>query len=446
LIRASAAALILLIGIAIASCNALRAAPFPEVNRDKLKISLTRSACYGTCPDYKVTIDGHGGVVFSTREDSVPGAAEVHREYNPFPYVVAPGKRAYSIDSEIVDALVEEFKEANFFALKDEYSAAITDNPTYVLEIDTGNGRKQVVDYVGEKVGMPPVVTELQNAVDESAQTARWVHGADGLVDALAQEGFDFHSEDAARMLVLSIEEGGDRMLLDLVRRGAPLDLSISRGPYGAGGTYGTVALLTSIREGRAPLFKELASRGWLQRTNEQEVANAFVESSAGCSSELAQAVVESGISIDVPSSHTTDAISSDGRETALSSLGQSYSCDDEASRLRVARRLLALGANPNHRDDAGKTAIFGVEDLALLNLLLASGADARVVDNQGGSAIFDTWTDEIVLRLLEVGASAKGRYYDGKNLWEQMKERPMPKVKAWLAKHPAELAEARSQ
>jgi hypothetical protein len=206
------------------------------------------------------------------------------------------------------------------------------------------------------------------------------------------------------------------------------------------------VALLTSIREGRAPLFRALVAGGWLKRANGQTVADAFVESGAGCRAELANAAVEAGIPVDVISSHGGDAIMSQGGETALTSLASSHSCDDEGARLDAAARLLALGANPNHRDDAGETAIFDIENLDLLNLLLRKGADPTAKNKQGSSAVFGSWSDEIVLRLLEAGASAKGRYFDDKNLWEQMQARPMPKVKAWLANHPAQLAAAKAK
>jgi hypothetical protein len=427
------------------SCRQADAAPFPTVDRGKLRISLTRSACYGTCPDYKVTIDGRGHVIFSTREDSLPGAPEARREFNPFPYVVAPGRREYRVDPKLVDALLQKFRDANFFELKDDYSAQITDNPTYAVVVDTGNGKKQVIDYVGRKAGMPAVVTQLEDAVDEVAQTGRWVSGANGLVEALEKERFDFHSEEAAQILVRSIETGGDQTHVELISRGAPLELPSPGGPYRTKGPFGSVALLTSIREGRATLFKELVRRGWLKRTNSQQVADTFVQSAAGCNPELADAAIAAGISVDTPSSHGGDGFLSEGGDSALGSLAQSYSCDDEMNRLGTASRLLELGANPNQRDDAGKTAIFGVENLELLNLLLANGANTEAIDNKGNSSVYDTWTDEIVLRLLQAGASLKGSY-EGKTLWEQMKERPMPKVKAWLADHPAALAAAKSK
>lgn len=441
----SAKAILIILGLEAAACQQMGSAHFPPVDREKLTISLTRSACYGTCPDYKVTIDGRGRVLFSTREDSLPGASKAHREFNPFPYVVAPGRREYWVDPKLVDALLQKFRHANFFSLKDNYSAQITDNPTYALEVDTGNGKKQVIDYVGRKAGMPAVVTQLEDAVDEVAQTGRWVRGDNGLVETIEKEGFDFHSEEAVRILVRSIETGGDQTHVDLISRGAPLELPSPGGPYGTKGPYGSVALLTAIWEGRATLFGELVRRGWLKRTNSKQFADTFVQSAAGCNPELADAAIAAGISVDVASSHGGDGFLSEGGDSALGSLAQSYNCDDEMKRLRTASRLLALGANPNQRDDAGKTAIFGVDNLELLNLLLANGADPRAIDNKGNSAVFDSWTDEIVLRLLQTGASLKGSY-EGKTLWEKMKERPMPKVKAWLADHPAALAAAKAK
>lgn len=84
-----------------------------------------------------------------------------------------------------------------------------------------------------------------------------------------------------------------------------------------------------------------------------------------------------------------------------------------------------------------GRTAIYGVENLDLLNLLLSHGADATVKDKDGRSMVFGSWTDAIVLRLLEAGASPVGRYdYDNKTLAQQAKDRRMPKVSQWLAAH----------
>jgi hypothetical protein len=48
------------------------------------------------------------------------------------------------------------------------------------------------------------------------------------------------------------------------------------------------------------------------------------------------------------------------------------------ADRIATARRLLARGANPNHRDSLGHTPLFEVVNPDMVNLLLAHGAERR--------------------------------------------------------------------
>jgi hypothetical protein len=43
--------------------------------------------------------------------------------------------------------------------------------------LSVGGRTKTVTDYVGEQVGMPVVITDLENAVDEAAGTERWIKG-----------------------------------------------------------------------------------------------------------------------------------------------------------------------------------------------------------------------------------------------------------------------------
>lgn len=428
----------------LAGCQGTKAAPFPAIDRDKLQITLTRTACFGTCPDYKVTINGNGHVIFTTREaptDEATDALSAHHRFATMSYVVAPGRHEDQIDPEAVDRLIEQFREAGFFSLKSEYSAQITDNPTYVLEIDTGHGRKKVLDYVGREIGMPKAVTDLEDAVDKAAGTARWVHGANGLVEDLQSEGFDFHSPASARILLAATKDGGDDTLEGLVQRGAPLEQSAGKA------TFGSIIILAAIENGRVPLFNALVERAWLGRTNRAEVSSAFASSAAGCSPKLVDAAVAAGVPVDATTNREHDErMASDGNETALASLGHAYICDNEADLLQTAERLLAKGADPNKRDGKGETALYGVENKEVLALILAHGANAKVVDNEGNSAVFGTWEDEIVLRLLQAGASPKGHYFDGHTLLEQMKRYPMPKAKGWLEAHPEVLALANSK
>lgn len=389
-------------------------------------------------------IHGDGRVVFATDGEATDVVAEVHRENAFYSGVLVRGQHEDMIDTGDVDALVQAFRDAHFFGLRDEYVAEITDNPTYVLTIDTGHGRKSVTDYVGGSVGMPSAVSRLEDEVDRVAGAARWVRGAEGLVEALAATGFDFQSDEATALALNGTQDADDSTLVALVERGAPLEMRLpDLDPLEHSPDYAGSALLRdAISYGKPRLFQALLQRGWLERLGSADANAAFARDAAGCNPEMVEAAISAGVAIDPPparrrqSSHADDG-SEDHESSALASLATSYRCRDEAARIATADRLLAHGADPNRRNAIGQTAIFAVENLRLLNLLLENGADARVLDYDGNSAVFESWTDAVVLRLLQAGASPVGRYYDGKTLTEQMRVRSMPMTAVWLATHP---------
>lgn len=410
---------------------------FPSVDRDKLTITLQRSACYGLCPDYSVTIHGDGRVVFSTGAEAIDAVSTIHRTMSFSRGVLVPGRHEDRIDTAAVDALVQEFREVHFFSLRNEYRAEVTDSPTYVLMIDTGNGRKTVVDYVGESAGMPPAVTQLEDDVDRVARTARWITGGEGLVEALAETGFDFHSAQASELAVNGVRTASDTTLVALVERGAPLDLRLSDFNASAqpADRVGSGLLRDAIRYGKTGLFEALIQRGWRDRLGLPAASRVFAQSGAGCSPAMVDVAIAAGVTVDPPPARQRPMDHADlqppslddARESsALANLAASYLCRDEPTRVATAARLLAHGADPNRRNTEGKTAIFGVENMQLLNLLLDRGADPRVLDVDGNSAVFETWTDAIVLRLLQSGASPVGHYFDGSTLDEQTRRRSM--------------------
>ena len=139
--------------------------PFPEyegkpAQRKSLLITLQRTVCYGTCPAYVLRIHGDGKVEFDAQR-----------------YVAAEGRHTAVIDQKTVDALVDQFRNADFFSLSREYRYGVTDNPTYIVSISIGGKTRQVIDYVGEREGMPAVVTRLEKAIDKAANAELWING-----------------------------------------------------------------------------------------------------------------------------------------------------------------------------------------------------------------------------------------------------------------------------
>jgi hypothetical protein len=111
--------------------------PFPKGEPAETSITLERSACYGTCPDYRVTVHGDGLVQFDTSDDHFRGtAAEVHLEYNGH-NVLLPGPHTARIDPAVVAKLLDRFQAAHFFGLKNEYSYGATDASTQMVTVES---------------------------------------------------------------------------------------------------------------------------------------------------------------------------------------------------------------------------------------------------------------------------------------------------------------------
>ncbi len=137
--------------------------PAPAVRPDsKVVITLQRMGCYGRCPSYVVMV--------STESIVFDGGS----------FVAAPGKHTGGVDPNAVRDLAKKFVAADFYSMDSSYEASVTDNPAYIVSIEIDGHKKEVVDYVGSWVGMPEVITDLEDDVDALAQTQRWIKGSDG--------------------------------------------------------------------------------------------------------------------------------------------------------------------------------------------------------------------------------------------------------------------------
>jgi Domain of unknown function (DUF6438)/Gram-negative bacterial TonB protein C-terminal len=138
--------------------------PFPEIQDwNSLRMTLQRTACFGSCPAYTVEVSGDGSVVFSPVTSTW----------------LYPVKQYSHISHEAVSEMLDVFRKVDYFSLEDEYRYAVTDNPTYVTSISFDRHTKSVVDYVGEEAGMPHDVAELELAIDRLAGTEGWIKGKD---------------------------------------------------------------------------------------------------------------------------------------------------------------------------------------------------------------------------------------------------------------------------
>ena len=121
---------------------------------EDVEISLERTVCFGFCPDYTVTVFGDGTVVYEGRN-----------------YVAVEGEQRGQISQEQVRELVDEFYKARFFSMTDRYEQSVTDLPSQTTSITIDGETKTVYRY-----GFGPTrLAELEDKIDEIAQTEKWV-------------------------------------------------------------------------------------------------------------------------------------------------------------------------------------------------------------------------------------------------------------------------------
>lgn len=405
------------------------------VEKGDVLITLERTGCLGPCPEYKVTIQGDGRVQFTA--DTAPENGYQH--LSRWNGVLVPGTHEARVPPEAVAALVRQFEAANFWRIKHAYRQMSVDDPTYIVSLRMGSRAKTVEDHSGIEVGMPHAVRGLEDAIDQVAGTDRWITGNVDLISWFEQSGFNFRSAEAAEIAAAGEgQRAPEAMVLALIDRGAPLDSPVVIAYPGPPQTEmaGVALIRYSMRRVHLELFKRVVKDGWLDRAGKTSVAELFAASAAGCSPTMVDAVAEAGIDIDVGMPGSSGPTPEATGRTALANLTQACN-DDGAMPIQTAERLLAHGADPNHRDSLGRTTLYGVEDLELLNVLLAHGADARAKSLKGESLVFGSWGEDIILRLLEAGASPAGTDTWGSTLAELAQMRNMPQVKRWLAAHP---------
>jgi hypothetical protein len=134
-----------------------------------LALTLERTACYGTCPVYKVIVGADNKIIF----DGIK-------------YTKVEGKAEDVLNSEKKKLLIDEINKSGFFSLKDSYGisegsfncpgGAATDNPTVKLTVKLNDKEKTIVHYLGCSYAnepdlprrvFPEELYTLENKIDE---------------------------------------------------------------------------------------------------------------------------------------------------------------------------------------------------------------------------------------------------------------------------------------
>jgi hypothetical protein len=133
--------------------------PFPEIeDLSAVRIILERLGCYGECPSYRVELRGDGSSTFFG-----------------YSFVRAVGEHHDTVNREEFARLVQLFRQADLFSLENAYTSPVVDMSTDRITLIIGSQQKIVVDYEGLSVGMPLVVSQLEDEIDRVGRTQQWI-------------------------------------------------------------------------------------------------------------------------------------------------------------------------------------------------------------------------------------------------------------------------------
>ena len=157
----------LVMALTVAACSGSPAAPglatpipivtpTTEGTLADVTITLERTACFGTCPVYKLTITGNGTVVYEGRD-----------------FVEVKGEQTSNISPAQVQDLVAAFEQADFLTLTDYTEQKVTDLPYVITSITIGGQTKTVNHYYGDD-SAPQQLTDLESKIDEIVNSKQW--------------------------------------------------------------------------------------------------------------------------------------------------------------------------------------------------------------------------------------------------------------------------------
>jgi ankyrin repeat protein len=333
--------------------------------------------------------------------------------------------------------MVETFRAADYFSLKDKYMWGATDLPTYKTSISIDGRTKEVVDYAGQQVGMPESVSKLEETIDRLSGVERWTKGNGETVPALMQEKFDFTSPKASEFLANVAQRGNAEAVRDLIAAGVIVSTEPVQPRLGMPGT----ALENAAQRGDVEMLRGLLSAGIkdpdakteaLRRASsagKMDAIRLLIGSGANptATDVLIQASA-SGIPAVVQEilKYKPDANSrgQDGT-TALIACLQAYHYKDKDVNLReVVRMLVDAGADPNLADNKGKTPLIAnSRDLEIAQMLVAHGANVNAQASDGFTPLLNAGTVELTRFLLEHGADPFAKTDHGQSALDWAKQ-----------------------
>jgi uncharacterized protein DUF6438 len=121
--------------------------------------TLERTACFGTCPVYKIAIFGDGAV-----------------EYEGERFVKTQGHATGHIGAEQLAQLRKLFQDNGYLQLENSYEKQdVTDLPSVFTSYTPGQGQtKSIRHYLGDR-SAPKALTEVEEGIDRIVHVEQWI-------------------------------------------------------------------------------------------------------------------------------------------------------------------------------------------------------------------------------------------------------------------------------
>ncbi|MEP3226593.1 MAG: DUF6438 domain-containing protein [Parasphingorhabdus sp.] len=401
-----------------------RHVPFPKVDYGKLEITLERTGCFGSCPGYIVQVFGDGKV-----------------KYKGGYYTLVEGEQTYSIPKKSVMQLVDDFRKADFWSLKDEYRYQVTDNPTYAITFKTGSHSKTIVDYVGLRSGMPFVVRELQDKIDEITKTERWLRGNSNTIPSLEKAGFDFGSKEGQRAFVAAAEFAPENIAISFLDKGVPLNGEWSEFPdcsdCGPNEEVYAHVLSVAVRLGRLELFKRIEKDSFLNQLTQEQKNRLLMGAAKSNSLYMVSQLVEIGADL-----------KQDRSSPLIAALDNDFSpLSPDADKLGLVKFLLAAGVDLAAKDYIDYTALQHAHDEnpKIVKWLLDAGADVNAgsidelnaIENTSSSLLYITDDEDIAMMAIKAGADTTLKADQNRTLKELARRKSWNRVLNYIARKP---------
>jgi hypothetical protein len=136
--------------VALISCTTLK-----DGSNNRPLIILEKTACYGSCPVFKLTVFNNGKLLFNGIENTK-----------------LKGNYCGLLKKRELNKLREAFQKKDFFAYKDSYLTQFKDLPTTYITYFREGKSKKIKDYDGAPIDLRDLENMVQNLIDIEKWTA----------------------------------------------------------------------------------------------------------------------------------------------------------------------------------------------------------------------------------------------------------------------------------